>query len=71
MDGIFNDARIWLTFVGLVISTLVGFIAKRLFKDHDLLFEKHRELDRETDNLHSIITGHIQYHQGLKDGEEK
>ena len=71
MDGIFNDARIWLTFVGLVISTLVGFIAKRLFKDHDVLFEKYRELSEENNNLHGIVTGHIQYHQGLKDGEDK
>jgi hypothetical protein len=70
MDSIFNDLRIWITFFITIISTLIGFIAKRLFKDHDILFEKSRKADEERDNLHSIITGHIQYHQGLKNGEK-
>jgi hypothetical protein len=71
MDSIFSDTRIWITLAITVITALISIITRRLFKDHDLLFEKYRELDTETDNLHSIITGHMQYHQGLDNSKKE
>lgn len=66
MDSIWNDPRIWIAASGFIISTLGGFIIKRLSKDHDILFEKSRKTEEEMENLHIVVSGHLKYHEGLK-----
>jgi hypothetical protein len=78
MDSLWIDSRFWVTAAGAIISALVSIIAKRIMGDINRLYERSRKQETEMqriegdiNNVHQIVSGHIQYHQGLKDGKEE
>jgi hypothetical protein len=77
MYSVWDDARFWIVSAGTIISTLITIIEKRIMNDINRLYERSRktendmkQLNNDLENVHQIISGHIQYHQGLKDGQE-
>ena len=78
MVSILSDIRIWITCIGGIIAALIGKIVtsyekyfEMLFKQNEKIEKKLDDLEKEINNIHIMVSGHIKYHQGLKNGKIK